>query len=113
MLGRAGRFVVGPNRKELDAYVTSAGTQTYPHDDALARGAARFTRLEGCHFAVGAYWFSDTAGREARRGQLYRLLPGPEGVAGADTPAGRAPVLAPPLHWTVTPDEAVPIHNAV
>ncbi|MDQ3381095.1 MAG: PhoX family protein [Actinomycetota bacterium] len=56
-----------------------------PHDDALAKGAVRFNRLEGCHFAGGAYWFDDTAGGEARRGQVFRLIPGPEGVAGADT----------------------------
>jgi uncharacterized protein len=55
-----------------------------PHDDALAKGAVRFTRLEGSHFAGGAFWFDDTQGGEARRGQIYRLLPGPEGVAGAD-----------------------------
>lgn len=58
---------------------------TEPHADALAKGAVRFTRLEGCHFAGGAFWFSDTAGGEARLGQLYRLVPGPEGVIGADT----------------------------
>jgi secreted PhoX family phosphatase len=56
-----------------------------PHDDALAKGAVRFTRLEGSHFAGGAFWFDDTAGGEARRGQVYRLLPGPEGAQGADT----------------------------
>ena len=56
-----------------------------PHDDALAKGAVRFTRLEGSHFAGGAYWFDDTSGGEARRGQVYRLIPGPEGAAGADT----------------------------
>jgi secreted PhoX family phosphatase len=55
-----------------------------PHDDALAKGAVRFTRLEGSHFAGGAFWFDDTQGGEARRGQIYRLLPGPEGVQGAD-----------------------------
>ena len=56
-----------------------------PHDDALDKGAVRFTRLEGCNFAEGAFWFDDTAGGEARRGQVYRLVPGPENVAGADT----------------------------
>ncbi len=46
-----------------------------PHDDALARGCARFTRLEGSYFAGGAFWFDDTAGGEARRGQVFRLIP--------------------------------------
>jgi secreted PhoX family phosphatase len=55
-----------------------------PHDDALAKGAVRFTRLEGSHFAGGAFWFDDTQGGEARRGQIYRIVPGPEDVVGAD-----------------------------
>ena len=48
------------------------------HADALAKGAVRFTRLEGSHFVGGAFWFDDTQGGEARRGQIYRLIPGPE-----------------------------------
>lgn len=55
------------------------------HADALAKGAVRFTRLEGSNFAGGAFWFDDTQGGEARRGQIFRLIPGPEGVVGADT----------------------------
>jgi uncharacterized protein len=55
-----------------------------PHDDALARGAVRFTRLEGSHFAGGAFWFDDTQGGEARRGQIYRLRPGHERALGSD-----------------------------
>jgi secreted PhoX family phosphatase len=55
------------------------------HDDALAGGAVRFTRLEGSNFTEGAFWFDDTQGGEARRGQIYRLIPGPENVQGADT----------------------------
>jgi hypothetical protein len=55
------------------------------HSDALANGAVRFTRLEGSHFVGGAFWFDDTQGGEARRGQIYRLIPGPENVVGADT----------------------------
>lgn len=47
------------------------------HDDALARGATRFNRLEGAHFAGDVLWFDDTAGGEARQGQVYRLIPGP------------------------------------
>lgn len=56
-----------------------------PHDDALAKGAVRFTRLEGSHFTGGAFWFSDTQGGEARRGQIYRLRPGTS-VIGGTTP---------------------------
>jgi secreted PhoX family phosphatase len=49
-----------------------------PHDDALAKGCVRFNRLEGCHFAGGAFWFADTAGGEGRLGQIFRYLPGTE-----------------------------------
>jgi secreted PhoX family phosphatase len=50
-----------------------------PHSDALVKGGARFNRLEGCHFAGGAFWFSDTAGGEEGRGQIFRLVPLPGG----------------------------------
>ncbi|HWI06768.1 MAG TPA: alkaline phosphatase PhoX [Solirubrobacteraceae bacterium] len=57
-----------------------------PHDDALAKGAARFQRLEGCHFAGGAFWFDDTSGGGARVGQVFRLIPsGDPGGGGTDT----------------------------
>lgn len=57
-----------------------------PHDDALAKGAARFQRLEGCHFAGGAFWFDDTSGGEARVGQVFRLIPsGDPAGGGVDT----------------------------
>ncbi len=46
-----------------------------PHDEALAKGAARFQRLEGCHFAGGAFWFDDTSGGQERQGQILRLTP--------------------------------------
>ena len=56
------------------------------HDDALAKGAARFQRLEGCHFAGGAFWFDDTSGGERRLGQVFRLIPsGDPAGGGADT----------------------------
>src|SRR5918996_5920356 len=57
-----------------------------PHDDALAKGGARFQRLEGCHFAAGAFWFNDTSGGEGRHGQVFRLIPSgqPDG-GGSDT----------------------------
>lgn len=46
-----------------------------PHESAEDVGAARFNRLEGCHFAGGAFWFDDTAGGEKRLGQVFRYLP--------------------------------------
>jgi len=45
------------------------------HEDALAKGAARFNRLEGADFAGGAFWFDDTAGGRKRLGQIFRYLP--------------------------------------
>ncbi len=57
-----------------------------PHDDALAKGAARFQRLEGCHFVGGAFWFDDTSGGEERFGQVFRLIPsGDPAGGGVDT----------------------------
>lgn len=57
-----------------------------PHADALAKGAARFQRLEGCHFSGGAFWFDDTSGGEKRHGQLFRLIPsGMADGSGVDT----------------------------
>jgi secreted PhoX family phosphatase len=46
-----------------------------PRAGAREAGAARFQRLEGCHFAGGAFWFDDTAGGEERNGQVFRLIP--------------------------------------
>jgi secreted PhoX family phosphatase len=46
-----------------------------PHDGALAQGCVKFNRLEGAHFAGGAFWFDDTAGGEKRLGQVYRYIP--------------------------------------
>jgi len=59
-----------------------------PPASAEAAGCIRFNRLEGCHFAGGAFWFDDTVGggfEKNRRGQMFRLIPGPENVPGADT----------------------------
>ncbi len=39
---------------------------------------ARFRRLEGAHFAGGAFWFDDTAGGDDGRGQVFRYLPSTE-----------------------------------
>jgi len=49
-----------------------------PHTEALAKGCARFNRLEGCTYGGGAVWFSDTVGGENHLGQVYRYLPGTE-----------------------------------
>jgi secreted PhoX family phosphatase len=46
-----------------------------PHESAEDLGAARFNRLEGAHFAGGAFWFDDTQGGEDRLGQIYRYRP--------------------------------------
>ncbi len=46
-----------------------------PHESAEDLGAARFNRLEGAHFAGGAFWFDDTMGGEKRLGQVFRYLP--------------------------------------
>lgn len=52
------------------------------HADALTGGAARFQRLEGCHFAGGAFWFDDTSGGEERHGQVFRLIPSGDPTGG-------------------------------
>jgi secreted PhoX family phosphatase len=49
-----------------------------PHADARAKDAVRFNRLEGAHFAGGAFWFGDTIGREERLGQIFRYHPASE-----------------------------------
>jgi secreted PhoX family phosphatase len=49
-----------------------------PHREALAKGCARFNRLEGCAFGGGATWFADTVGGEHHLGQIYRYVPGTE-----------------------------------
>ncbi len=53
-----------------------------PRAGALSAGAARFQRLEGSHFAGGAFWFDDTAGGEKRNGQVFRLLPSGDPAGG-------------------------------
>jgi hypothetical protein len=46
-----------------------------PTEDALAKEALEFHRLEGAHFAGGALWFCDTNGGEQRLGQIFRYIP--------------------------------------
>jgi secreted PhoX family phosphatase len=53
-----------------------------PRAGAAADDAARFQRLEGCHFAGGAFWFDDTAGGEKRNGQVFRLVPSGDAAGG-------------------------------
>jgi secreted PhoX family phosphatase len=60
-----------------------------PPTSAEAQNCVRFNRLEGAHFAGGAFWFDDTVGggnAQNRRGQMFRLIPGAsESAPGADT----------------------------
>jgi secreted PhoX family phosphatase len=92
--GSAGPPVVGTNPYTLQALVIDGASRNAdlynpgqqfvvrwvtvnpaePHDDTLGKGAVRFTQLEGSNFAGGAFWFDDTQGGEARRGQIYRLI---------------------------------------
>jgi len=44
-------------------------------ESAEAQDCVRFNRLEGCYFDSGAFWFDDTAGGEARLGQVFRYFP--------------------------------------
>ena len=46
-----------------------------PTEDAMAKEALKFDRLEGAHFAGGALWFCDTNGGEQRLGQIFRYIP--------------------------------------
>ena len=46
-----------------------------PTEDAQAKEALKFNRLEGAHFAGGALWFCDTNGSEQRLGQIFRYIP--------------------------------------
>ena len=46
-----------------------------PAEDAMAKEALKFNRLEGAHFAGGALWFCDTEGGEQRLGQIFRYVP--------------------------------------
>jgi secreted PhoX family phosphatase len=46
-----------------------------PPASAEAQGCVRFNRLEGAYFAGGAFWFDDTVGGEARKGQIFRFIP--------------------------------------
>lgn len=46
-----------------------------PTEDAMAKEALKFNRLEGAHFAGGALWFCDTSGGEQRLGQVFRYVP--------------------------------------
>ena len=46
-----------------------------PAEDALAKEALHFNRLEGARFDGGALWFCDTNGGEQRLGQIFRYIP--------------------------------------
>ena len=47
-------------------------------NQGLARGAAQFTRLEGCWWGDGSVYFNATEGGAAHAGQVWRYLPGSE-----------------------------------
>jgi len=46
-----------------------------PTEEAAAKDCPRFNRLEGAHFAGGAFRFRDTNGGEQRLGRIFRYLP--------------------------------------
>ncbi|MGP4108905.1 alkaline phosphatase PhoX [Virgibacillus sp. L01] len=46
-----------------------------PTLDAHNKGCIRFSRLEGCHFVSGVFWFSDTDAGEKELGRVYRYIP--------------------------------------
>lgn len=46
-----------------------------PTLDARNKGCLQFSRLEGCHFVNGVYWFSDTDAGEKNFGRIYRYIP--------------------------------------
>jgi secreted PhoX family phosphatase len=48
-------------------------------DQGWRQGAARFSRVEGCWYGDGAICFSCTNGGNARRGQVWRYRPAPDG----------------------------------
>lgn len=68
----------------------------------LARGAARFSRLEGCWHGDGSVFFHSTNGGDARAGQVWQYLPGRQALTLAfESPSRR--VLDSPDNITVSP----------
>lgn len=46
-----------------------------PTLDARNKGCIQFSRLEGCHFVNGVFWFSDTDAGDKHLGRIYRYIP--------------------------------------
>ncbi|WP_156292061.1 alkaline phosphatase PhoX [Oceanobacillus salinisoli] len=46
-----------------------------PTYEAGQQGCIQFSRLEGCHFIGGVFWFSDTSGGDNGTGTIYRYSP--------------------------------------
>ncbi|GGB52755.1 hypothetical protein GCM10011409_32930 [Lentibacillus populi] len=46
-----------------------------PTLDARNKGCIQFSRLEGCHFVDGVFWFSDTDAGDKNLGRIYRYIP--------------------------------------
>ncbi|WP_087974128.1 alkaline phosphatase PhoX [Oceanobacillus rekensis] len=46
-----------------------------PTFEARQQGCIQFSRLEGCHFVGGVFWFSDTSGGSENLGTVYRYIP--------------------------------------
>ncbi len=46
-----------------------------PSLDARNKECIKFSRLEGCHFVGGVFWFSDTDAGNKHLGRVYRYIP--------------------------------------
>lgn len=46
-----------------------------PSLEAGQKGCIEFSRLEGCHFDGGVFWFSDTDAGSKNLGRIYRYIP--------------------------------------
>ncbi|SFB36104.1 hypothetical protein SAMN04488072_11921 [Lentibacillus halodurans] len=46
-----------------------------PSLEAGQKGCIEFSRLEGCHFVGGVFWFSDTDAGSKNLGRIYRYIP--------------------------------------
>jgi len=58
------------------SWVDIANPDDNPAAQARAQGAQAFTRGEGCWFGSDAVWFACTDGGPARKGQIWRYVPG-------------------------------------
>ena len=82
----------------------AGGGESDVFDQGWAKGAAAFSRLEGCWWSNGSVFFTDTNGGEAGQGQVWQYTPSPGG--GTLTLVYESPssdVLAFPDNITVSP----------